>query len=56
MGFTLATKMEDKKTFHMLLPVERVTAPTYETMTRSGLPRPKARAFGRRIRRRQLKS
>lgn len=33
MGFTLATKMEDKKTFHMLLPVERVTAPTYETIS-----------------------
>lgn len=33
MGFTLATKMTDKKTFHMLLPFERVTAPTYETIS-----------------------
>lgn len=33
MGFTVATKMTDKKTFHMLLPFERVTAPTYETIS-----------------------
>lgn len=33
MGFTLATKIEDKKTFHMLLPFARVTAPTYETIS-----------------------
>lgn len=32
MGFTLATKMEDKKTYHMLMPFDMVTAPTYETI------------------------
>lgn len=31
-GFTLATKIEDKKTYHMLLPFEIVKAPTYETI------------------------
>ena len=31
-GFTLATKMEDKKTYHMLLPFDVVKAPTYETI------------------------
>lgn len=32
MGFTLATKIEDRKTFHMLLPFSLVKAPTYETI------------------------
>ena len=32
MGFTLATKMENKKTYHMLLPFDIVKAPTYETI------------------------
>lgn len=31
-GFTLATKIEAKKTYHMLLPFEIVKAPTYETI------------------------
>lgn len=31
-GFTLATKIEDKKTYHMLLPFDCVKAPTYETI------------------------
>ena len=32
MGFTLVTKMEEKKTYHMLLPFDIVKAPTYETI------------------------
>lgn len=32
MGFTLATKIENKRTFHMLLPFAVVKAPTYETI------------------------
>lgn len=32
MGFTLATKIEDKKTYHMLLPFDIVKTPTYETI------------------------
>ena len=32
MGFTLSTKRENKKTYHMLLPFDRVKAPTYETI------------------------
>jgi len=31
-GFTLATKIENKKTYHMLLPFDIVKAPTYETI------------------------
>lgn len=31
-GYTLATKMEGKKTYHQLLPFDRVVAPTYETI------------------------
>ena len=31
-GFTLATKIEDQKTYHMLLPFGIVKAPTYETI------------------------
>ncbi|MGN0846761.1 MAG: hypothetical protein ACI4RA_05190 [Kiritimatiellia bacterium] len=32
LGFTIATKMSEKKTFHMLMPFDIVTAPTYETI------------------------
>ncbi len=31
-GFTLATKIDGKKTYHMLLPFQPVEAPTYETI------------------------
>lgn len=31
-GYTLATKMEGRKTYHQLLPFDRVVAPTYETI------------------------
>ncbi len=31
-GFTVATKIEGKKTYHMLLPFQPVEAPTYETI------------------------
>ena len=33
MGFTLATKMEDHKTYHSLLPFDIVKAPTYEVIS-----------------------
>ena len=33
LGYTLATKMEGKKTYHQLLPFERIAAPTYETIS-----------------------
>lgn len=32
-GFTLATKIEGKRTYHMLLPFDVVKAPTYETIS-----------------------
>ena len=32
LGFTIATKMEDQNTYHMLLPFDIVKAPTYETI------------------------
>lgn len=32
-GFTIATKMESKRTYHMLLPFDIVKAPTYETIS-----------------------
>lgn len=31
-GFTIATKFENRKTYHMLLPFDIVRAPTYETI------------------------
>ena len=31
-GFTLSTKIEDKVTYHMLMPFDMVKAPTYETI------------------------
>lgn len=31
-GYTIATKIDGKKTFHQLLPFDRVVAPTYETI------------------------
>lgn len=31
-GYTLATKIDGKKTYHQLLPFDRVVAPTYETI------------------------
>lgn len=31
-GFTLSTKIEDKITYHMLMPFDIVKAPTYETI------------------------
>jgi len=32
MGFTIATKIAEKKTYHMLMPFDMVSAPTYETI------------------------